>query len=202
MKIIRKIIIDGIFIVLLLVLGTFAFKKINNTNSLKNDTASVIKTTSLAFEKIEVKPEQIRIEVYEHKTKEELITMLNKSLNSTISNKGSLIANYSLEVGVDPVLATAIILEESGCKWNCSYLVKACNNVAGITGGTKCAGMGNYGKFSSLDEGIRYFIRYLKQYYYNYGLNTPEKMWRKYCGNHCTNWANEVNNYIKEIKSK
>ena len=184
-----------------MIIAIVTFKNVTS-NYLKKDAVQSIKTAALSFEKVEIKPVPIRKEVYEHKTIEELTSMINKSLNSTISNKGSLIANYSLENGVDPVLATAIILEETGCKWNCSYLVKVCNNVGGITGGAKCSGMGNYGKFSSLDEGIKYFIRYLKQYYYNYGLNTPEKMWRKYCGSHCTNWSRDVNNYIKEIKSK
>ena len=49
-------------------------------------------------------------------------------------------ATYSLELGVDPYLAVAISMHETGCTWNCSYLLKACNNV----GGQKGEGCGSY----------------------------------------------------------
>ena len=135
--------------------------------------------------------------VYEDMTMNELTTMLNKNLNSTISNKGNLIASYSLEVGVDPVLATAIILQETGCKWDCSYLVKACNNVGGVKGSPGCNG--SYMRYSSLDEGIKFFIDNLYNNYYKYGLNTAAKMNSKYAES--TSWSTNVNNYIKQIKA-
>lgn len=135
--------------------------------------------------------------VYEDMTLEELTKMLNKSLNSTISNKGKLIASYSLKVGVDPVLATAIILQETGCKWDCSYLVKACNNVGGVKGRPGCNG--SYMRYSSLDEGIKFFIDNLYNNYYKYGLDTAVKMNSKYAES--TSWSTNVNNYIKQIKA-
>ena len=131
-------------------------------------------------------------------TMEELTKKLNQSLNSTISNKGNLIATYSLEKGVDPILATAIILQETGCKWECSYLVKACSNVGGIKGSPGCNG--SYKRFPSLNDGIKQFIDNLYENYYSKGLNTPEKMNSKYAES--TSWATRVNNYINEIKSQ
>ena len=135
--------------------------------------------------------------VYENMTMEELTTMLNKNLNSTLSNKGNLIASYSLEVGVDPILATAIILQETGCKWDCSYLVKACNNVGGVKGSPGCNG--SYMRYSSLDEGIKFFINNLYNNYYKYGLDTAAKMNSKYAES--TSWSTYVNNYVKQIKA-
>ena len=149
----------------------------------------------------EVKKVELKKVVYETLTLDELINILNKSLNSNLSGKGELIATYSLEKQVDPVLATAIMLHETGCKWNCSYLVKKCNNVGGVKGSPGCAGMSSYQKFDTLDSGIKFFIKNLKNNYYDYGLDTPEKLQAKYSGN-SPGWAKNINNYIKEIKNK
>lgn len=137
--------------------------------------------------------------VYDNMTLEQLSNKLNMSLNSTIANKGELIASKSLELGIDPYLATAIILHETGCKWECSYLVKACNNVGGQKGSPACNG-GSYKRFDSLDEGIIGFLNNLYNNYYQYGLNTPELMNNKYAES--TTWASKINNYIESIKAK
>lgn len=148
--------------------------------------------------KKDIEEQRKKLIVYDDMTMEELTKKLNQSLNSTISNKGNLIATYSLEKGVDPILATAIILQETGCKWECSYLVKACNNVGGIKGSPGCNG--SYKRFPSLNDGIKQFIDNLYENYYSKGLNTPEKMNSKYAES--TSWATRVNNYINEIKSQ
>lgn len=133
--------------------------------------------------------------VYENMTLDELSEKLNRSLNSTISGKGYLIASYSLELGVDPYLATGIILLETGCSWECSSLVKECNNV----GGQKGSGCGSYTAYDTLDDGIKGFIDNLYRNYYSYGLTTPEQMNSKYASS--TEWATKVNNYIDKIKA-
>lgn len=134
--------------------------------------------------------------VYDGKTLDELAATLDKSLNSTISGKGYLIASHSLELGVDPYMATAIILQETGCKWECSYLVKSCNNV----GGQKGQGCGSYSYFPTLDEGIIAFIDNLYKNYISYGLTTPEQINPKYAESQ--EWAYYVNNYIESIKAQ
>ena len=53
--------------------------------------------------------------VYDGLTMNQLADKLNKSLKSNISGKGYLIASYSLQLGIDPYMATAIILHETGC---------------------------------------------------------------------------------------
>lgn len=134
--------------------------------------------------------------VYDGLTLEELSEKLNRSLSSTMEGKGNLIASYSLEMNVDPYMAEAIILLETGCKWECSRLVKECNNV----GGQKGSGCGSYSYFNSLDEGITAFIDNLAKNYIDKGLTTPEEMNSKYAAS--TTWAEKVNKYIESIKAQ
>ena len=146
----------------------------------------------------EEKVEEVIVDpiVYDGKTLKELTETINKSLNSTIAGKGELIASYSLEKGVDPYMATGIILLETGCKWGCSRLVRECNNV----GGQKGSGCGSYSRFNSLDEGIKAFINNLDRNYISKGLTTPEQINPKYAEDRT--WAKKVNKYIEEIKAQ
>lgn len=137
--------------------------------------------------------------VYDNMTFDELASKLDRSLNSTLSNKGHVFAKYALEYDVDPYLVTAIALYETGCKWNCSFLVKNCNNVGGVKGSPSC-GSGSYKTYNSLDEGIEMFISNIRNNYYDYGLVDAYSMQRKYTGG-STTWAGKVNAYINEIKN-
>lgn len=140
--------------------------------------------------------EIVREEVFDGMTIEELSAKLDRSLNSTISGKGTLIATHSIQLGIDPYLVTGIMLLETGCKWDCSYLVKQCNNV----GGQKGSGCGSYAAYPTLDEGIIGYIDNLYYNYYNKGLTTPELMNSKYAESNT--WATKVNNYIQQIKAQ
>ena len=175
-----------------------------NINANQYEATNEVRTTANYIEIEQEKVEQIeKVEeviedpiVYDGKTLNELSETLNKSLNSTISGKGNLIASYSLEKGVDPYMATAIILQETGCKWNCSRIVRECNNV----GGQKGSGCGSYNYFNSLDEGIKAFIDNLYRNYVSYGLTTPEQINPKYAAD--LNWSKKVNRYIETIKAQ
>ena len=57
----------------------------------------------------------MRKEVYKGMTLDEVANQINKSLKNDISGKGMVIASKSIELGVDPFVATAIILHETGC---------------------------------------------------------------------------------------
>lgn len=137
--------------------------------------------------------------VYDGLTMNQLAEKLNRSLNSTISGKGYLIASYSLQLGIDPYMATAIILHETGCNGTCSSLVRECNNVGGQKGGPSCGG-GSYKAYATLDEGIMGYLNNLYRNYYSYGLTTPETIGPKYAAS--TTWASQVNNYIALIRSR
>jgi len=177
-----------------LVYLNISVNEFRTTNDIK-ENANYVETEEIVMLEQEEIVEEDEI-VYDGKTLEELIQTINNSLNSTISNKGDLIASYSLEKGVDPYMATAIMLHETGCKWNCSRLVRECNNV----GGQKGSGCGSYSSFNSLDEGIMAFIDNLERNYISYGLTTPEQINSKYAED--PSWAKKVNKYIEEIKAQ
>ena len=136
--------------------------------------------------------------VYDGMTLNELAEKLNRSLKSTISGTGMSFAKYAVEMGIDPYLAVAIVLHETGCNGSCSTQVKQCYNVGGMKGGPSCNGT-SYKKFASLDEGIYSFMKNLKTNYYDKGLTTAEQMNKKYAAS--TTWATKVNNYISKIKA-
>ena len=197
-------------------------KEVNNKNTteeVSNDNnAEVADATTTDTEEIE-KVEEVVIEdeledvktyeevntipvdpiVYDGLTMNQLAEKLNRSLKSTISGKGYLIASYSLQLGIDPYMATAIILHETGCNGTCSSLVRECNNVGGQKGGPSCGG-GAYKAYATLDEGIMGYLDNLYRNYYSVGLTTPETIGPKYAAS--TTWASQVNNYIALIRSR
>lgn len=138
--------------------------------------------------------------VYDGLTLPQLAEKLDRSLNSTLKGTGSIFAKKAIELGVDPYLAIAIVLHETGCTWNCSSLVKTCNNVGGMKGKPGCFG-GSYARFATLEEGINSYMDNLYKNYISLGLNTPLKMQKRYTGG-STSWAGKVSNYIKMIKSR
>lgn len=133
--------------------------------------------------------------VYDGLTIEELSAKLDRTLSYDLAGKGHLYASYCLEKGVDPYLAVAISMEETGCKWGCSRLVKTCNNVGGMKG----LGCGSYGYFNTIDDGIKAFIDNIERNYVAYGLTTAETMNPKYAENPM--WSRNVNNYIEKIRN-
>lgn len=140
-----------------------------------------------------------RIEVYEGMTLEELAIKLDRNLgNGNLSGKGYLIANKCIELGVDPYIAVAIMLHETGCKSNCSRLVKACNNVGGQKGAPGCNG-GSYKAYATIDDGIVGHIENLYHRYYSRGLNTVELIGPRYAQSNT--WVSKINWYVNQIRA-
>lgn len=133
--------------------------------------------------------------VFDNMTLEELSAKLEKSMNSSLKGKGELFASYSIELGLDPYLALAIVLHETGCSYSCSALVQTNNNIGGLKGGN-----GKYLSFNTLDEGIKGYLDILYKRYYSKGLTTPELMNPVYAQS--TTWAGQVNRYMQKIKAK
>ena len=146
-------------------------------------------------EEITIEEENIPPIVYDGLTLEELSNKLERSMKNELSGKGYLYASYSIEKGVDPYLALAISLEETGCNWNCSNLVKSCNNVGGMIG----SGCGGFSAWPTLEDGIKAFIDNIARNYVAYGLTTAETMNPKYAENPA--WASNVNRYIDRIRN-
>lgn len=136
--------------------------------------------------------------VFDGMTLDELAAKLDRSLKSTLAGTGMSFAKHATELGIDPYLAVAIVLHETGCNGTCSEQVRNCYNVGGMKGGPSCNGT-SYKKFNSLDEGIAAFMNNLKVKYYDQGLNTPELMNKKYATSQT--WASKVNMYIEKLKA-
>ena len=140
-----------------------------------------------------------RIEVYEGMTIDELAAKLNRNLGTGyIAGKGYLIASQCIEKGVDPYVAVAIMLHETGCSYNCSNLVRTCNNVGGQKGSPGCNG-GSYKAYATLDDGIIGFINNLQKNYYSKGLNTIEAIAPKYAASSA--WPAKIRQYVEQIRA-
>lgn len=137
-----------------------------------------------------------RIEVYEGMTLEEVAAQLEKSLKNDLSGKGIVIASKSIELGVDPFVAAAIMMHETGCgQSQCSSLARNCYNF----GGQKGSGCGAYKRYNSIDEGLEGIIYNLYKNYYAMGLNTVEKIGPKYAESNT--WVQKVTWYVNKLKS-
>ena len=167
---------------------------VKDNNNVKNIVNEEIDESNVTEEVVEVFKEEPKI-VYDNMTLEELSSKLDRFLKNELSGKGYLYASYSLEKGVDPYLAVAISLEETGCNYQCSSLVKYCNNVGGMIGN----GCNGFSSWNSLDDGIRAFIDNIYRNYVLYGLTTADTMNPKYAEN--PRWSYNVNNYINIIKN-
>lgn len=172
---------------------------VKNTNSEeKEKTKPVFKEV-----KMETSPASVivppRVEVYESMTLEELGEKLNRSLGSDIvAGKGNLIAAECINKGVDPYIATAILLHETGCGSSCSNLARSCYNFGGQKGAPGCNG-GAYKQFSSIDEGLVGLIDNLNNNYFSRGLNTVETIGPRYAES--GTWVSKINWYIEKIRN-
>ncbi len=164
-------------------------KESKTTKTTKKKTTTTKKTTSSSSTKV----------VYDGMTLEQLAKKLDKNLKSTLKGYGMVFAKSSIKYGVDPYLAVAIVLHETGCNsGTCSSLVRNCNNVGGMKGKNTCGGS-SYAKFSSLNTGIDAFFKNLSNNYYKKGLKTPESIGKKYAES--STWATKIRYYMKKIKN-
>ena len=137
--------------------------------------------------------------LYDGLAEQELIDKLNRSLKNEIAETGIDFVNFYKNTGLDPYLAVAIVLHETGCSWNCSNLVKECFNVGGLKGGPNFYRDTRYTCYSSKDEGVNAYLNILYNNYYSQGLTTPELINPKYATG--TTWAGKINYYIEKIKN-
>jgi len=167
--------------------------KIDNITFYENSFA-VLTSAAETAEKIKKEEERKAMIVFDNLTMDELSAKLERSMNSSLKGKGKLFAEYSIKLGLDPYLALAITLHETGCSYSCSWLTKTHYNLGGLKGSN-----GKYMSFSSMDEGIKQYLNILYNRYYKKGLTTPELMNPYYAES--TTWASNVNNYIRKIKA-
>ena len=127
---------------------------------------------------------------------DDIAKKIEKYFNSTLNGKGYFVAEYSISVGLDPYLAAAVMLQETGCYWTCSGLTRKCNNVGGNKGRPSCNG-GSYRKFSTLNDGIKFAINKLNSYYKK-GKKTPKQINQYYAES--KTWHVNVEKYMKKLK--
>ena len=172
--------------------------------AIKQDEVAVVEEIEVAEgqsqEDLEKQAEEARKSqiVYDGMTLDELAAKLDRTLNSTLAGQGYAFASSAIELGIDPYLAVAIVMHETGCKWQCSTLVRECNNVGGMKGSSSCNG-GAYASFASLEEGIKAYMNNLYKNYVSQGLTTAETIGPKYAAS--GTWTAQVNAYINEIKA-
>lgn len=93
---------------------------------------------------------------------------------------------------VDKKLALAISRLETGNFTSDAYVYG--NNVGGIS---ECE---EPVSFSSLEDGVEYFVRNLKVNYYNEGLNEVDEIASKYCPVNEKGWSESVKAIMAEIE--
>lgn len=157
---------------------------------IRNELKTPTTTTAIAYESDNVETVPI---VFDGMTVDELGQKFDRILKSDLAGKGRVIAQKSTDIGLDPYIALAIILQETGCSWNCSSLVKTNNNIGGMRSG------GRYIYYNTLEEGIDAYINNLYYNYYAKGLTTPELMNKKYAES--KSWSVNVNKFIDRIKA-
>ncbi len=203
----------GIFLIVLAVFfetNTYAINdtkieevNINNIGKINNKVEGE-KTLLYDFETVKMKatPASIvippRVEVYEKMTIEELGEKLQRNMKSSLlAGKGIYLANECIRLNVDPYIALAIMLHETGCNGSCSSLMRNCNNVGGQKGSPACSG--SYRGYDTLDQGITGFVENLSKNYFSVGRTTPETIGPKYASGQT--WPSKINSYVSQIRA-
>ena len=169
----------------------------NYLNNSINNSIENIQIERKEYEKVlKERQEYLKKHYFNGEEDKQIARKINRYLNSTLKNKGDYIVEYSLKVGIDPYLVSAVMLQETGCAWTCSSLTRNCYNVGGNKGTPSCNG-GSYRKFSSINEGIRFAIDKLNSYYKR-GLKTPQAINPYYASD--KTWYVKINNYMNKLK--
>lgn len=110
-----------------------------------------------------------------------------------LEGKGDYIIKSAKKHKIDPQIFMAIIINETG--YGQAEAVKTHNNVAGMMGS------GDLFKFDSIEEGIDAAAKNLYDLYFSEGLNTPEKIGKKYAPVGAANDPDDLNsNWIPGVK--
>ena len=199
-KYIKNLVIVGI---LLFVVGFVCYaadKKTMKSNNISYTDVNTIQRrviTESGLSGINLEPANgglQRIEVYEGKTREEVINQLNKSLGGVLSGKANIIVDKALSLGVDPYVAAAIMVHESAN--GKSRIARSCNNF----GGQKGAGCGGWKSYPSVQAGIEGMIQNMYNNYYSKGLNTIDKMASRYAESPA--WPAKIHSFVNKLKSR
>lgn len=141
---------------------------------------------------------------YEGENADIIAKKIDQNLKDEMHGYGTLISKYAISNDINPYLIASMIIETTNCDLKCSVLVKQCNNVyealynKDSINQTSCFG-GNYQKFSSLDDSIKSFIKFVKTNFYDKDLKTTNSIASSY--NKDARWIFVVNQNISKIKN-
>jgi beta-N-acetylglucosaminidase len=113
----------------------------------------------------------------------------NQYLGGTLKDKGDVFEAAAAKEGIDPALLKAIAVHETGNGTNPGS--KNRNNVGGMM---RSDGKGQQ-SFESIDEGIYALASLLRRMYISQGLDTIEKIQKRYAPNGAANDPTNLNSY-------
>lgn len=123
-------------------------------------------------------------------------SQLDSMLGGVLKGHGADYLKYSQQYNVDPALAAAISISETG--HGTSYAARVQNNPGGIMDWNN--NWKTVKQFSSLEEGIKYQIKNLKDTYISQGLTSIEAIGSKYAPIGASNDPNNLNkNWIPTV---
>ncbi len=128
---------------------------------------------------------------------------IDNFLKDKLEGKGEVISKYAINSKLNPYLVASMIIEESGCDSECSFLVNKCNNVAKLyynennLAEKSCLG-GYYQQFDSVDSSIRSYVRYIKENFYDKELTNLNDIYIVYKKD--VRWLFRVNQRMDNIK--
>jgi hypothetical protein len=156
----------------------------------KNQTAVGLVSGSI-FSSADVNNSQIDLSPISGDARPLLIKKYLQKYNSELEPYAELIFKASQEFGLDYRLIPAIAQQESNL---CKKSPENCYNCWGVgihSRGTMC--------FESYPEAINWLAKYLKEEYYDIGLNSVEEIMSKYCPLSSGTWAAGVNQFMSDI---
>ena len=199
---------------IILIILVFAFNivwvnAITLTNSLASEYNIVIKTTKKAnlnntsvMKELDV---MLRTDLsYENEDATVIGKKINNFLKKEMQGKGEVIAKYAIASEENPYLVAALIIEATECDTECTFLVKKCNNVGKLKynkdneNEMACYG-GFYQQFSSINDSIKSYVKYVKNNYYDQDLTTASSIAK--ATKKDVRWIFLVNEYINKIKN-
>ncbi len=166
----------------------------NNKNYKESNNVEARKNSELSLLNMNVgEAGVIRIEVFDGKTYDELVNQINKSLGGILAGHADIIVSRSLELGVDPYVAAAIMIHETGN--GTSRIANNCYNF----GGQKGSGCGAYKAYSSVNDGLVGMIDNLYKNYYSRGLTTIDTIAPRYAEG--SEWPSKIHSFVNKIKN-
>ncbi len=156
------------------------------------DDEKLAKTNSI-FAANTVNKNQLETNVTSADSRPLLIKNYLQKFNSELEPYADLIFEASQKYGLDYRLTTAIAQQESNL---CRKAPENCFNCWGVgihSRGTMC--------FDSYPKAIDWLSRYLKEEYYDLGLNSVEEIQSKYCPLSSGSWAAGVKQFMADIEA-